>query len=226
MIVFGLALLLFQYRFHPFGFWGLIIGAIIIVERLRRQFDWSRLATTAICLAVIAVALQPPLKKQLFGRVPPGLNRDYAAGRTMLPVLSEACAKRTGTVLSYSNDGHPIRYHTDCSVVTNNLLITPFHRQKVIESRRYLDMNAQDFIKYASHIDYLFVRMTHAFEIGGDFRGVTLVDVEDVKEANAPLFVELTFSDEIPAEYRLLGELRVEDERDFAFVRVFEIVRN
>ena len=49
--------------------------------------------------------------------------------------------------------------------------------------------------------------------------------LDEVKSRNNALFVRLAFAEEMPAAYHLIGELRVEDERDFAFARVFEITR-
>ncbi len=43
---------------------------------------------------------------------------------------------RTGTAF----DGHYIRFHTDCSVIANNFLVTPQHEQKYMEASRLLSM--------------------------------------------------------------------------------------
>ncbi len=56
--------------------------------------------------------------------------------------------------------------------------------------------------------------------------GVQPTPIDVIEANNAPLFFALAFAEEIPADYRLLAELRVEDDRDFAFARVFEIERS
>ena len=42
---------------------------------------------------------------------------------------------------------------------------------------------------------------------------------------NSPLFVALTFADELPSEYQLIDEVPVGGGRDFAYARVYKIVR-
>ena len=124
--------------------------------------------------------------------------------------------------MSYSDDGHHIRYHTDCSVLTNNFLLTPLHEKKILEGSAYLGMTPDQFLKAAPHIKYVFVRMYSVFDAGPD--GWTPAPVSKIMERNSPLFVALTFSEHIPPEFRLIDEIRIEDERDFAFARVFEVV--
>jgi hypothetical protein len=50
--------------------------------------------------------------------------------------------------------------------------------------------------------------------------------VADVASRNAPLFSALTFTDEIPQGFRLIDELRVRDDRDFAYARLFEVLHD
>jgi asparagine N-glycosylation enzyme membrane subunit Stt3 len=198
-IVFGLIMMLFQFRLHPFGSWALIIGGLLAIEPLRTNRRISSLAMFAVTLAFVAIALQPPIRNQLFKRAPPGLSRSYAAARTLYPGLEEACAARPGVVLSYGDDGHPIRYHTDCSVIINNFLITPFHQQKILEVDRYFQMSPQQFLQEAPHVRYIFVRMSGIFRSGPS--GIEAAPLQVIKANNAPLFNELTFSQTLPDEF-------------------------
>ena len=222
-MVFGLIMMLFQFRLHPFGSWALIIGGLLAIEPLRTKRQLSSLTMLAATLAIVAIALQPPLRNQLFKRVPPGLSRDFAATRSLYPGLKEACAARPGTVLSYGDDGHPIRYHTECSVIVNNFLMTPFHQQKILEADRYFQMSPKQFLLEAPHVRYLFVRMFGIFRNGPS--GIEATPLQIIKANNAPLFNELTFSQTLPDEFLLIDEVRVDDDRDFAFARIFEIER-
>ncbi len=222
-IVFGIALMMLQYRLHPFGSWAVILGGLLAIDGLRQKLNASTLVTTALTLAILALALQPPLRHQLFVRVPPGLDRDYAASRSLYPGLARACAERPGTVLSLADDGHPIRYHTDCSVIVNNFLMTPLHMQKLEEVDALLQMRPQALLE-TTDIRYVFVRLNDVFFSGPN--GVQPTPVNVIKAHNAPLFFELAFAKNMPDGYRLVSELRVDDERNFAFARVFEITRD
>ena len=221
-ILFGIAMLLAQYRLHPFGAWAIIIGGLLAIDRIRQKTDASTLVTTAISLAILALTLQPPLRNQLFVRAPPGLDRDYAASRSLYPALSRACRDVPGTVLALANDGHPIRYHTDCPVIVNNFLMTPLHAQKLSEVDAYLSMTPQELVR-DTDIRYLFVRLDNVFFSGPE--GVEPTPIDLIRDNNSSLFFRLAFAKSVPSNFRLLAEVRVDDERDFAFARVFEIVR-
>ena len=152
------------------------------------------------------------------------MTKDYAATRTLFPSLAQECARETGIVLSYNDDGHYIRYHTDCSVLTNNFLMTPFHAKKIMQADAMLQSTPAQFLQAEPQIDYVFVRMYEIFENGPD--GVQPVPLQEVVNRNAPLFVALTFDRNLPENFQLIDEVRVDDPRDFAYARVFKIVRD
>jgi len=222
-VVFGVALMLVQYRLNPFGAWALLLATLLIVQDAGEKNGFSKLAITAGSLLVIAVAFQPPLKNRLFAAYPPGLSRDYAATRILFSSMAESCAKDGGTALSYNDDGHYIRYHTDCSVMTNNFLLTPQHERLILEADALLQLDPEQFLLAAPNVDYIFVRMYEIFEAGPN--GMQATPIPSLVGRNAPLFVALTFADELPQEYQLIDEVRVQDERDFAYARVFKINR-
>ena len=224
LAVFGLLLMLTQYRLHPFGSWAICIGGMVLVDEARRRFVLSMAAATNAALVLLAVSLQPSLRNILFYEHPPGMSRDYAITHPLFVSMAEACAVRAGIALSYSDDGHYIRYHTDCSVMTNNFLMTPLHRKKILEVDRLLQMTPEQFRNAAPDVDYVFVRMFEIFETTRN--GIRPRSVADVASRNAPLFVALTFTDAIPDGFRLVDELRVRDDRDFAYARLFELVRH
>lgn len=222
--VFGMLLMLTQTRLHPFGSWVFLLGSLLLVEDWRRKREGSRLATTAVALLALIVAFQPPLKTRLFVSYPPGLTKNYAASRSLFPSLAKACEEKPGAVLSYNNDGHYIRYHTGCSVLTNNFLLTPLHEKKILEANEFLNMTPAQLLTNAPHIDYVFVRMYEIFRTTAE--GMEPVSVEEVKQRNAPLFVALTFATAPPNRFRLIDEVRTHDDRDFAYARVFQIIHD
>lgn len=223
-VVFGVLLMLTQYRLHPFGSWALLLGSLLLIDEWRDRHGISRLAASAASLLVFAIAFQPPLKYGLFYIHPPGLDMNYAATRSMFPSLAAACAEQSGTVLSYSDDGHYIRYHTDCSVFTNNFLLTPFHEKKILEADTLLQMTPEQLLRAAPNVKYVFVRMYEIFEPGPN--GMQPTPIPAVAARNAPLFAALTFAREFPDSFRLIDEIRVKDDRDFAYASVFQIVRD
>lgn len=224
-IVFGLSLLLAQFRFHPFGSWAILAGGLLLVQEHSDRLKLTTLASVGAAIMIVALAYQPAVKNRLFLRYPPGNNIDYAATRSLYPDLAAACAEEAGLAISYNDDGHYVRYHTDCSVVSNNFLMTPQHEQKVVELDRLLQMDPEQLLVEAPHVDYVFARLFQIFSADLDGR-VEPAPISHIVAVNAPLFVALMFADELPKEYVLLDEVRLEDERDFAFGRVYKIVRN
>ena len=182
------------------------------------------LATTAGALLVIALVFQPALKNRLIRKYPAGLDREYAASRSLFKSLAESCAAEPGVVISYSDDGHYIRYHTDCSVIANNFIMTPQHEEKILEVDRKLQLDPVEFLEQVTDVDYVFVRMFGSFEEGPN--GIQASPIERVVSRNSPLFIGLTFGEDIPSEYQLIDEIPVGGGRDFAFARVYKIVRD
>jgi hypothetical protein len=223
-VVLGLVLLLTQIRFSPFGTWALLIPSVLLVQELSKRFRVSMLATTAGALLIIAIVFQPPLKNRLIRKYPAGLDLEYAASRSLFKSLAKSCAEDPGVVISYSDDGHYIRYHTDCSVIANNFIMTPQHEEKILEVDRKLQLDPVQFLEQVTDVDYVFVRMYGSFEEGPN--GIQASPIERVVSRNSPLFIGLTFGDNVPSEFQLIDEIPVGGDRDFAFARVYKIVRD
>ena len=223
MVVMGITMMLLQYRLHPFGTWALIIASLLYVQGIQRRREWSSLITTSATLAVVMIGLQPSIQHKLFVQQPLGLSYDYAASFAAFSRLAEACEEQPGNVISSGNDGHYIRYHTDCSVLINNFLMTPFHQQKIEEANTFMRMSPVEFLEAAPHVRYVFARMYNIYDF--DENGPTPAPADQVRKKNPALFSELIFSEDLPPEYQLLIELNAPDILDYSFVRIFEIVR-
>lgn len=223
-VVLGLILLLTQIRFNPFGTWALLIPSALLVQELSKRFGISMLATTAGALLIVAFVFQAALKNRLIRKYPAGLDLEYAASRSLFKSLAESCAADPGVVISYSDDGHYIRYHTECSVIANNFIMTPQHEEKILEVDRKMQLDPEQFLQQVTDVDYVFVRMFGSFEEGPN--GIQASPIERIVSRNSPLFIGLTFGDDIPPEYQLIDEIPVGGGRDFAFARVYKIVRD
>jgi len=224
-VVFGLLMLLMQFRLHPFGSWAYLLCGLLLLQEAAREYDVTTFKAAAVALVVFALAFQPPIKNRLFQRYAPGNTADYAATRGIYPGLAQACSTEQGIAISYNDDGHYIRYHTECSVISNNFLISPQHGQKFAALDKLLQMNPEELLAAEPRVDFVLARMYGIFEIGPDGRQRP-TPIPSLISQNAPLFIALTFAKELPPEYQLIDEVRVEDDRDFAYVRAFKIVRS
>jgi hypothetical protein len=108
-------------------------------------------------------------------------------------------------------------------VIANNFIMTPQHDRKIREVGAMLDLDPEQFLEQVHNVKYVFVRMYGAFEEGP--QGIQASPIERVVSRNSPLFIALTFGEDIPSEYHLIDEVPVGGGRDFAFARVYKIVR-
>ena len=219
--VFGLTLLLMQVRLHVFGSWALFLGGVWLIGYMASQTPIRLSVLASVVALIVGLAYYPALRYQLFKEYPPGLTNEYATTRALYPVLAAACEAEPGTVLAYHDDGHRIRYHTDCSVIANNFLLTEEHGAKIMELQALLRVSPEELLDIAPQLKYIFARLYNVMRPGAS--GFQPATEEEVVAANEPLFVALTMRDDLPDEFRLLAEIRFGDDRDYAYARIFRI---
>ncbi len=218
----GLILLQLQFRLHPFGFWALLAIGVWMLQSLEDRMRYPALGSAALGLLLVAVAYQPPLRNQLFELLPAGLSAEYATTRPLYRTLERQCATMPGIVLAGTDEGHPIRYHSKCSVIANNFLLTRQHGEKVLEVQRLMQLSPAALREDAVHVDYVFIRLNALFE--RTEAGSTPVPVDAVRAANPPLANALT-AESLPEGFELVGELRTGDDRDLPFARLVRVIR-
>lgn len=219
--VFGLTMLMTQFRLHPFGSFVLVLGPIILLERYLDRLPVKRGLSTLIWVTATVVLYQPSIANQLFIKHPAGLDAHYSASRKLYNSLADACSEDSGLVLAYHDDGHYVRFHSDCSVLANNFLLTQQHEQKYSELEILLAMSPTDLIDRAPQVKYVFVRLENFYISTVD--GVRSSTDEELRAFNDELFLRLVFDTDIPQQYQLLDELLLDDDRSFAYARLFKI---
>ena len=219
--VFGLVMLLTQFRFHPFGSWALLVGGAYFIARLGEAHDVKPSVLAGGSLIVLLLLMQPALRYQLFKKQVPGLNVEYAVIHQILDEFADICADAPGVVLSAQDDGHAVRYHTDCSVLSNNFLLTEQHGEKLILAKQLLESDPSEIQSAAPYLDYVLV---HLYDIYATTKlGALPIPPETLKELNPPLFYELAIEQNVPPNFELIAELRVDDERDIPYAQVYRI---
>ena len=217
----GLGLLMLQFRMHPFGFWALLAIGVWLLQRLENRLRYPAIGSAALGLVLIAAAYQPPLRNQLFELLPAGLSPEYATTRPLYRTLTQQCATSPGVVLARTDAGHPIRYHSECSVIANNFLLTRQHGQKVLEVDRLMHLSPAALRHDATQVDYVFIRLNSLFDRTGS--EITPLPVDVVRAANPPLANALTV-EELPAGFEVIDEMRTGDDRDLAFARLVRVI--
>ena len=223
MIVFGMTLLMLQFRLHYFGSFALILGWVLLAQQTKIAANYKPLMILAAGLCILAVAFQPSANQKLFIKFALGLDQGYHDTYPMFAALEERCAERPGIALVDNNFGHYVRYHTDCTVIANNFLMTPLHEKKIREMKKYLDMSPEELLAEApADIRYVFPRLVKFF--GMRDGEPTLTSTDYLREQNSRLFFELNARDDLPERYRIIAELPLDRTRGLTRARVIEIL--
>lgn len=162
--LFGLVLLLNQFRLHYFGLFALLTAPFLAVDLVRSRFGWHRGAVFVAMFALVAVAYQPALRERLFVIHAPGSASDYA---TMLPLyltLAPLCEEDPGVVLASSDDGNALLYHTGCSVIANNFILRRADGEHINEIIRLFQLPPEEIIKQRPDIKYMLLRVRDFLE--------------------------------------------------------------
>ena len=219
--LFGGFLLVHQVRFHYFGSFVLYLPLLRGGQALLLRAPNHRLAISLGLAALLVGAYLfglPEYRKP----VAPGGIITYMQTRNLYWSLQQACDADPGTVLADHNFGHFVRYHTNCSVISNNMVLTPFEQAKALESDRLLSMTPAEIHSRHPRIKYALVYIVENVPAEESA-------AERAKAASDSLqTVLLRDSDDYPEGYRLLaGASRQQsDGLIVPIARAFKIVRD
>lgn len=221
--VFGLALLLLQYRLNYFGILFMLLGPLMLLAREQERRKWSRAAVALASVVIMAVALRPVLAGPLFDRYHLAGDHLYEVSRPLLLKLGEVCQVEPATVIVSQQLGHYARFHSDCQVIANNFLLTPLHFKKVRELVSLFDLSPQALRAELDKPTYLLAFLWNAFEIQDGF--VQIENVETIQTRNPRLLVELFYGDQAPAGYELIDEqgFATDLATSFTFARLYKV---
>lgn len=222
-IVFGAAMLMTQFRFHPFGAWTLLIAPAILLQMFAARAELTRGVLAGVAAVLTLMTFVTPIRYVLFVSYPPGLMVDYAIVHPMFETVTDVCESSPGVMLGVQDDGHAIRYHSDCRVIANNFLLTQQHGEKILELNRLLALQPAALSDAEPAVDYVLVHLYGLYRRTPE--GAVASSVEELRAVNPPLFSALALDGDIPGNYELIRELRLEDERQLPYVQLFRVHR-
>jgi len=152
--VFGLFLLLMQQRMQYFGSFFLFLSVFVAFDhiiKVKKPAHWAG-------LIVLITGSIVPVYWKLSATVPYAKSLDYTYTRQIYEKFNEVCMEDPGIVLSDYDDGNYIRYHTDCSVIANNMIITAQHQEKVNLIERLFSLTTVELLEQEPQIKYIYVR--------------------------------------------------------------------
>ena len=203
MTVFGIALMLTQFRFYYFGLFGLIVGLLMLVQRFANDMKWHRGLVVAGLLGAIAVAYQPPLQAKLFDVYALGGTPLYERARPVFLDLAERCADEPGLVLAHHHDGNYVLFHSDCSVISNTLMLNENDAQKIQQIDEMMRLTPEALREYQPQVSYIVIRVGEFLEArDGQYRIDTSI----------PLAKALLVDETPPSGFELIRTVRREDE--------------
>lgn len=221
--VLALPLLLSQFRFHYYGSICLILPLLLFAERSCASPDRRRLPVIIAVIGLIGIAMFPAVKSAIASEKIPARDPYFVLTRLAMPELAAACQSDPGIVLAKNNDGHYIRYYTECSVIANNFLLTPQQVEAVYTVADLFNESPVAVARSSIPIKYVLVRARGVvYQVsGGHFE---LVDEEDARSISDPLTDALLWGDvkDVPAEFELIAEIMTPTQ-DYPYARIWKI---
>jgi hypothetical protein len=154
----GLALLVTQLRMHYFGSFALYLPWLFLAQSCSTRWPDRRKVVTLLASMAFVLMYWVPGRYQLAGPTSFVGDPSFRTLRPILEDLKHACAQDPGIVLADNDAGHYIRYYTQCSVISNNFLLTPQHEAKIRQSDYLMSIPAAAFPGVAPFVRYILVR--------------------------------------------------------------------
>jgi hypothetical protein len=221
----GLAMLLAMFRFHDYGSFALFLTPLLWFDRLAasRRLPAKRAALVAALVALVAYA--PSIRYLFISNPGPGGEPYYAVTRAIYPALADACRKNPGIVLASNNDGHYIRFHTDCSVIATNFLVTRQDETALTETQRLLSLTPAGLLADGAPVRYVLAR-GQAMLMTGPGGALSFADQATTARFTPRLASELLFADQasLGPRFRLIAELRLDGPGAYPYARLFEVL--
>ena len=203
MTVFGIAFMLMQFRFNYFGLFALIVGTLMIVQRLAARFESNQGLVIVATLGGLLLAYQPPLRNKLFDVYALGAAPIYERARPAFLDLAERCEEDPGLILADKHDGNYLLFHTDCSVISNNFMLTDEDVRRVEQFGEMMRLTPEKLRAQYPDVRYVLLRAWDFYEMrNGE------IAVAD----GYPLVAALLSEGEPPEGFELIRSISVESE--------------
>lgn len=223
--VLGLALVTQQIRMNYFGSFALYLPWILAAD------EWAARRNGTVVLSaaslVLALSYAPTLGLTFSSERPLGNDIYYQMTQPIYATLATACRQQPGLVLAQPFDGHYIRFHTDCTLMANNFLVTPQDERMYMEVSRLLSMSADQVYAAAPNVKYVFVQRYNLSRVLPNGQ-IQFMPRGNPDQPDLPLARELLSvrADQLPPHFHLLKELAFPGYADTPYARLFALDRN
>lgn len=217
----GLTLLAMQLRLHYFGGFALYLPWLVLLNDFLLKRPELYKKSLLVASMSLLLLYTPSLRYQLGAPMPLANDLSFENVYPLFAPLREACQDDPGIVLVDNDAGHYIRYLTPCSTIANNFLLTPQQIKKVDQVLHLYSLSPEQLLKEAPYVKYVIVR---PFRIGPGPNGKLRYTffTGDTRLANALL---LKPRSSVPAEYKLLKEIRFPELGNAPYATLYRIDR-
>jgi hypothetical protein len=224
MTVFGLTLLFTQFRLHYFGSFAVLLGWAVLLNEKFTFAQRKPMLTTLAGMLIVVLGFYPGIDEKISSRYALGLDPAYQDLFGLFGPLKDSCATDPGTVFTDNNFGHYIHYHTDCSVIANNFLMTPLHEEKIREMQALMVLSPEEFLEAApADVRYIFARLVKFYGTRDDGE-YAMTSTQYLMDNNERLFFELNARNDLPERFQVIGELPLDETRGLVRARIFKIL--
>lgn len=224
----SLPLFFLQVRFQYFGIAFLILGPLWGAHKVILARPGARNSVIFAVFGLYATALLASVLQRANTGFELGRDPHYAWVHPLMPELADTCKHSPGIVFAAPNEGHFVRFHSDCSVIANNFLLTPQHARKYLEAQKMLQWTPKELRTRRPDVRY--VLATHRiFKQYHPSGLVTLAGADELARVNAdtPLMTDLLLSSENKFDgFEVIDEVVVEfhDGEAVPYARLFRVV--
>ncbi len=155
---FGLIFVLLQLRFAYHGSYALLLPLFILYQyqtKLPRQ-------AKPILLTIVALSALGPIT-QLGYAHPLGGQPGYRGLYPFYQAIGQLCQQAPGVLLAHPDEGHYLRYHTNCKIVTSNLMVTPRDFEYRVLALKMFSQTMPEIFEQYPWVDYIYVRREGGF---------------------------------------------------------------
>jgi len=202
----GAVFMFLQLRFKYHASYVLLLPILLLFQQYAAEIRYSKV----LVVVAFVILYAGPVSKLAIAQSPGG-EPGYRSLLPFLEVIARQCERHPGVLLAHPDEGHYLRYHTNCKIVSGNMLATPRDFEYRALAFKMLGMSVPDLVREYPWVDYIYVRL----EVG---RGDNF-DPEYLRKLNRGAREELLLDNNIPAGTKSLGSAATPD---FTYQRLLQ----
>jgi hypothetical protein len=154
---FGAIFLFLQLRFKYHAPYVLLLPVLLMYQQYASESRHSQ----ALIIVFFIICYVGPVAN-LATEQQPGGEPGYKGLLPFYDLIVAQCEQHPGVLLAHPDEGHFLRYHTKCKIVSNNMLATAKDFEYRALGQKMLAMSVPDLIAQYDWVDYIYVRLEGA----------------------------------------------------------------